>query len=186
VSASSAAVKPTILSREAWLDAGQDVLRESGVRALKLRPLAERLSISTGSFYHHFASFDDYLGALAAHYSGPIADNRLRALRALKTGPREKLAAMIDLTERERLGELGLAMRAWARGDERAAASVRKLDAAVLHFVADCLADMGFDEADAHLRAYMLLSVAGADIRLPAKAGSRHAASRRILEILSR
>ena len=49
-----ASARTSDLTPAAWLEAGQSLLRRGGLRALKLRPLAEELRVSTGSFYHHF------------------------------------------------------------------------------------------------------------------------------------
>ena len=57
------------LSRRDWILAGQEILREHGVSGVKLAQLTRRLNVSTGSFYHHFANFDAYLGATAEAFS---------------------------------------------------------------------------------------------------------------------
>jgi len=59
------AVREGRLSATDWIQAGQELLRERGISAIKLAALTERLGVSTGSFYHHFADFEQYLGALA-------------------------------------------------------------------------------------------------------------------------
>jgi len=57
------------LTRKDWILAGQDMLRAEGIAGLKLASLTGRLGVSTGSFYHHFADFEDYLGAVAEYFS---------------------------------------------------------------------------------------------------------------------
>src|SRR6476661_8934302 len=57
------------LSRRDWILAGQEILREHGVSGVKLAQLTRRLNVSTGSFYHHFSNFDEYLGATAEAFS---------------------------------------------------------------------------------------------------------------------
>jgi AcrR family transcriptional regulator len=43
-------------ARDRWLDLGLDVLATEGPSALRIDPLAARLGLSKGSFFHHFAS----------------------------------------------------------------------------------------------------------------------------------
>ena len=68
------------LAPQDWLEAGQSLLRRGGLRALKLRPLAEELKVSTGSFYHHFRDFDDYQGKLATYFAEDQVENLIAAL----------------------------------------------------------------------------------------------------------
>ncbi|MGH1505345.1 MAG: TetR/AcrR family transcriptional regulator, partial [Acidimicrobiales bacterium] len=51
-----------------WLLAGQDLLREGGLPAVKQAELVARTGLTTGSFYHHFGSMAAYLEALAGFY----------------------------------------------------------------------------------------------------------------------
>ena len=60
-------------SRRDWVEAGQALLIEGGIDAVKLSRLTCALGVSTGSFYHHFGSFDDYLTALAEFYGAEQA-----------------------------------------------------------------------------------------------------------------
>ena len=78
----SATVSPRApdLTPTDWLEAGQSLLRRGGLRALKLRPLAEELRVSTGSFYHHFPDFDAYQGRLAHHFAETQVTNLIEAL----------------------------------------------------------------------------------------------------------
>jgi len=60
------------LHRDDWIAAGQVVLCEVGIAGLRLSVLTRRLHVSTGSFYHHFAHMEDYLAALASHFSQDV------------------------------------------------------------------------------------------------------------------
>jgi AcrR family transcriptional regulator len=151
--------KPTDLTVRDWLEAGQALLKEGGLRALKLRPLADALAVSTGSFYHHFADFPAYQAALADYFSGDQI-RRLLAEANEGSGPSERIDRLVNIVARDELSKLGLAMRAWAESDPRASAAVRGQDAAVLGFLTDNLRDLGFAETEARVRAYALVAVA--------------------------
>jgi AcrR family transcriptional regulator len=155
---SELAAKGPDLTRRDWLIGGQKLLKEDGLRALKLRRLAADLGVSTGSFYHHFNSFDAYQGLLAEFFSGEQIGEVLRATEKVTT-PLGRIRALVEIVEAERLTELSLAMRAWAEGDERARTSVRLHDSAVLTFLTTNLELVGFDNGQSRLRAYALVAV---------------------------
>jgi AcrR family transcriptional regulator len=177
---------PRQKTRASWIEAGQQLLRESGARSLKLHALTRRLGVSTGSFYHHFEDFDDYLGALARHYCGAQFEANLREIEAAGSTPRGRLEAMVELVRAKRLSELATSMRAWARSDPRADAAVKRVDKALLAYQAECFEAMGFSESDAYLRAYLFLGLASVDIPPPRKAGARAALPERLLDVLCR
>ena len=70
------------LSRDDWIAAGQAVLCDVGIAGLRLSVLTRRLRVSTGSFYHHFVDMEDYLTALARHFSEADVRSILERARA--------------------------------------------------------------------------------------------------------
>ena len=81
--------------RTAWLDAGQDLLREGGVSAVKLAELTHRLRRTTGSFYHHFRGMEQYRDELAAYFG----DVQPRAVlhRLAPLSPRDRLLGLHEV-----------------------------------------------------------------------------------------
>ena len=156
------------LTRGDWLLAGQAVLRDDGLRALKLRPLAAGLGVSTGSFYHHFNDFEDYLGQLAAAFGGDGLLASLEKVRADGATPIRRILLASDLALSQDLPRLAMAMRAWARSDTRAAAAGQRSDETLTAFFADCLEGMGHPPQMALARAYLLVASATADMPPPA------------------
>ncbi len=156
------------LTREDWLIAGQAMLRQAGPRALRLRALAGSLDISTGSFYHHFKDFEDYLGQLADYYSGEQLSGNLAKIQALGGSPLETIRRAADLALSQDLPRLAMAMRAWARGDARALTAVRRLDQVLVSFFAANLEALGHGPEEALARAYLLVASATADMEPPA------------------
>lgn len=155
------------LGRRDWLEAGQRLLRTSGVGGLKLRALAASLGISTGSFYHHFSDFDAYLVALAKYYSGEqLAANIATVLREAHT-PYDRIVRASQLAGETALPELIAAMRAWARRDGRVAPEVAVLEQGLMDFMAECFVGLGFTQAQAVARAFVMLSVAGGEVAPP-------------------
>ena len=147
------------LSRADWIAAGQALLCAEGIAGMRLKKLTERLSVSTGSFYHHFRDMEDYLTALAEHFQ----DDQVRALvndiNRDSPDPRQRMRQLAIASLKSGLFELDMAMRIWATSDARAAASVRGSENVVLAFLERAFADAGFAGPDASLRAQILLSV---------------------------
>ena len=164
----AAADKPANpLGRRDWLEAGQRLLRTAGVSGLKLRALAGSLGISTGSFYHHFSDFDAYLVALAKYYSGAqLAASIATVLREAHT-PYERIVRASQLAHDVKLPELMVAMRAWARRDERVGPEVAILEQGLMDFLAACFVGLGFTHEQAVARAFVMLSVAGGEVEPP-------------------
>src|ERR1700719_3527644 len=77
------AAAPSRFSKADWLRLGERLLSEEGPEALSLERLTEAAARTKGSFYHHFRSRDDFLGALTQHWretavaaaAGPYRDD---------------------------------------------------------------------------------------------------------------
>ena len=147
------------LSRAHWIDAGEAVLCESGITGVKLATLTERLGVSIGSFYHHFTSFEHYLGELADNYSVERVRHELELASAGDLSPLDRIQRLRTVSNQLGTFELDRAMRVWATIDPRAEKTLRKAETLVLAFLRQAFCEMGFAEADALLRARILLSV---------------------------
>jgi AcrR family transcriptional regulator len=164
--------------------AGQDVLREDGIAGLKLSALTARLGVSTGSFYHHFGDFEDYLGAVADSFSAQRVRGLIDRTMAGEPDPLTRIRRLAKLSLEDKTFELDKAMRIWATMDPRAAVTVAHSEKAVLAFLSDAFEDLGFSREEASLRARILLSVNIARL-LTADGRTRRRFFKRTLEILT-
>jgi AcrR family transcriptional regulator len=144
----------TVLSRIDWALAGQELLRSGGVTSVKLSALTRRLGVTSGSFYHHFESFEQYLDYLAEFYGGDSVDEVVAALREIAE-PTERLLRMRTLAEELNIARLDSAMRVWATTNRRAADAVARLDDRLLELMTLSFGEMGFDDDEARVRATM-------------------------------
>jgi AcrR family transcriptional regulator len=172
------------LGRTDWVRAGQDVLREEGIAGLKLSVLTARLGVSTGSFYHHFSDFEDYLGAVAEYFSADRVQGLIDQTMAGAPDPLTRIRRLAKLSLEDHTFELDKAMRIWATMDQRAAVTVARSEKAVLAFLSDAFHDLGFASEEASLRARILLSVNIARL-LTSDGKSRRSFFKRTLEILT-
>ena len=161
-----AAVRTDLAPRD-WLEIGQALLKNGGLRALKLRSLADALGASTGSFYHHFRDFDGYQAALADYFAGAQIDALLARAGALKLAPVERIRSFADYVRKHDMSHLALAMRAWAKSDPRAANAIRDHDDKVMAFLAGQLTAHGFTAVEAGIRAFALLAAGLGEVHPP-------------------
>ena len=157
---------PDLAPRD-WLEAGQSLLRRGGLRALKLRPLAGELRVSTGSFYHHFTDFDDYQGRLADYFAGAQIAELIDAIARAEADPIGRIRLLAELVRRRGMSRLSIAMRAWADSDPRAQAAVERHDEQVLGFLVACLQGTGFTRHDAMVRGYALMTLGLSKVHAP-------------------
>jgi len=142
-------------SREGWLEAGYQVLIESGVDAVKIMPLAKRLNLSRTSFYWFF---EDREALLSALIDGWEARTTVPLLAATRQYAETMAEAMLNLIGCFLLPEtfdsrLEFAIRSWALQDARVADRVKAADTVRLEALSAMLARWGHDAQAADVRA---------------------------------
>lgn len=143
------------------------MLRRGGLRALKLRPLAAELRVSTGSFYHHFSDFDEYQGQLATYFAGAQIAELIDAIVRTEREPIARIRLLAQIVQRRGMSRLSIAMRAWAESDSRARHAVEHHDEQVFDFLGSCLRASGFSRHDAMVRAYALIALGLSKVHAP-------------------
>ncbi|HKV20235.1 MAG TPA: TetR/AcrR family transcriptional regulator [Mycobacterium sp.] len=141
------------LSIDDWIQAGFAVLAEDGPNALRLDAICERLGVTKGSFYWHFADIATYRTALIEAWGSLADQDRQQFENSEELDPRQRLRHMMEAVVRPQQWALERAMRVWALTDETVAANVRKSDGRVLRAVFTAFTDAGFDPQDAGIRA---------------------------------
>lgn len=150
-----------------WLEAGQSLLRRGGLRALKLRPLASELRVSTGSFYHHFSDFADYQHRLTDYFAGAQIGELIDAIMRAEGEPIGRIRLLAQVVRRRGMSRLSIAMRAWAESDAHALRAVERHDSQVLGFLTDSLVANGFSRHDAMVRGYALMTLGLSKVHAP-------------------
>jgi AcrR family transcriptional regulator len=166
-----------------WILAGQELLREGGIGAVKLTPLLARLEVTSGSFYHHFRDFPEYRQALADYYGGENVA-RVTAIVAQVEDPAERLRTFRRLALEWDIGRLDSAMRVWATSDERARAAVARLDTEFLELIRASFRDLGFSAEQARIRALLAFAAGVGRPLVFGETGGRHGDGEKVFELL--
>jgi AcrR family transcriptional regulator len=139
----------------AWIDEARAALVEEGISGVKVDRLAARLGVTRGGFYHYFEDRDALLRALLDRWRKDC-----RFLPPLRTDltPAEAVAwieqAVTRMIEEDGYdSRLDMAVREWARSDERTAAAVKASDQERLDTLRQFFELLGHEPAEAKLRA---------------------------------
>lgn len=143
------------ITAETWIETAQRALVEEGIGGVKVDRLANRLGVTRGGFYHNFKDRDELLAKLLAYW-----ESSCRFLPDGQPGTRPSQAAAWFDRAAERLIDgdgydhrFDLAVREWARSDQRAAWAVERSDRERLDTLTQLFRTLGFDDQEAPLRA---------------------------------
>lgn len=139
-----------------WFDAGLAVLAERGAPHLTIDALCGALSVTKGSFYHHFADFPSYKTALLAHIQ-TLDTDRIIAMAERAGTPEAKLEAFFTLGSTYPRA-LALAMQAWAAQDEEVRAIQFAVYDSQLRYAVGLLIELGLPRARARRAAELSLA----------------------------
>jgi AcrR family transcriptional regulator len=156
------------LTRAAWVDAAYAVFEAEGLRAVRVETLARRLETTKGSFYWHFATRAELVGAVMDRWEVRDTEDVI-ALAERSSAPQERLAALFAaVAGRARCGERTLYLEAAAEGvtDTVARVTDRRVG-----FVADLLVRLDLPPEEARRRAVLALAIVVGLDQLSAGAG---------------
>lgn len=145
------------MSRDDWLFCGLEVLRDSGVRSVKIDHLAHSLGVAKTGFYWHFKNRAELLKAMLAYwereYTGVLVDNSLLATQPAK----ERLLTISQNIADYRLNEFDPAISAWARHDADVAALLEHTYAVRMVSIKAAFRELGFrgDELEMRTRLFV-------------------------------
>lgn len=118
----------TVTSREMWLEAGLGRLGEGGRSAVRVEVLAQRLGVTKGSFYGHFAGRGEFLEEMLETWERRSTTDVIRRVEERGGDARVKIRRAGALTFSTELLPVDLAVREWARSDPAVAERLRRVD----------------------------------------------------------
>ncbi|TCM12731.1 TetR family transcriptional regulator [Novosphingobium sp. PhB165] len=151
--------KSPVMDRAAWVAAALKMLAKNGIDGVRVEVLARKLGVTKGSFYWHFKDRPDLYDAMLEHWRQHVVTQIIDRLNAIDL-PQERYHCMMRLPfDRHRPDfDMELAIRLWARRDERAAAALAVADETRIQFIVDVLVAAGAPSASARSRAVLIFS----------------------------
>ena len=113
--------------RASFFRAAQEILGTEGYGGLKLAAVCRRLSVTTGSFYHSFDSWQEFTDALLDDWVEERT-TRLVGLARAEPDPVAKLRLLAEVSS-ELMHRTEAAIRVWAAVDPRVRQRQEKVDA---------------------------------------------------------
>ncbi len=149
------------LSRHEWIAGSFDALCDGGIDALRVEPLAKRLGVTKGSFYHHFENRRALHLAMLAEWErlGTLAI--IDQVAGAEVGAEKRLRALAHRTmEIDPISDaIENSIRAWAATDEVVAEAASRVDDQRIAYVVGLLREIGLSPALAKRRARLLYRV---------------------------
>lgn len=108
-----------------YFNEAMQVLEESGFPALTAAGLCARLGATRGSFYHHFANFDDFVDKFLSYWEERYSRDLIEGTESTD------LWSQIDVQAERAIGlphAAEAALRAWATVNPGVAAAQRRVD----------------------------------------------------------
>lgn len=156
----------TRLDRDAWIEAAFDALCELGVDRVRINPLCAALGVTKGSFYWHFESRDALLRAMLEGWERMGTEEVIDTVDGADPSAAARLRLLVATAfeDSPRHDRIEAAIRAWAAGDEHAAATVARVDERRVAYVRDLLRSAGVGRAAAAHRSAILYRTLIGDI----------------------
>lgn len=164
-------METSLLTQNDWLDLALVELKNHGYSALKAQPLAQKLNVTRGSFYHHFENLDDFHTAVISHWSERSSDQVIQTTQ----GYDDPLQALDELLQKTlQSGEkLERAVRSWSTVQAPVAKAVEQVDQKRIKVAEKLLIDGGVPKSAAIVRAKLLYWAAIGRLMLPFPANNR-------------
>ena len=146
----------TLLTKRRWLEEGLTLLEEAGAGALTIESLASRLGVTKGSFYHHFANYQDFKESLLKFWE---EEGTLRIIQwaEKETSPLERLIRVMQASLHP--PRLDVALRAWALQDEQVRVHQQRIDQQRLAYLEELIFAIRADRPYAQQLARVLYSI---------------------------
>lgn len=144
-------------SREDWLQATLDVLRERGIEGVKVVAIARRLGLTSGSFYWHFKNLKDLLDSVLTYWEEALTGHIIEDALRFEGPPKERIRLLMQQVIREDASRPDGAIAVWAKSDADAALSYKRAMDRRFEFSLWLFQEAGFEPKDAEIRGRMMV-----------------------------
>ena len=146
------------LSREDWIRGALELLRPAGVEGVKIVPLAERLGVTSGSFYWHFTNRRDLHDALLDYWERAMTDAAIEAAKRFEGPPEERIWQLMQQVMVTGLARFDLAIWQWAQSDAAAQTVFKRTVKKRFAFATWMFLEAGFNKTQAEARGRLMVA----------------------------
>lgn len=134
------------LSKENWVAAAINQLKEYGPMGVSGEKIARRLDVTRGSFYHHFNSMDELIGLMLEFWEQTQTTDILQRTHLQFDDLQRKMTTLMESAWNTD-AELEIAMRQWAFSNELVRTHMERIDRVRLGFITAIYIEFTRDEA---------------------------------------
>lgn len=153
-----AELKKIQASREIWLNAALEVLRERGVDGIKVVSLANRLGLTSGSFYWHFKNVQDLLDSILDHWEHYLTDHVVKDAQNFKGTADQRILNLMLQVIHEGAGLPDHAISVWAKSNPETYHSYHRTIAKRFEFAKWMFEQAGFPPDEATTRGRLMVT----------------------------
>lgn len=151
------------LTKDDWIEAALNVLVSGGgIDHVRVDKLAKELKITRGSFYYHFNNREELLTALLEKWRINATEYVISNLRFKHTHPKAQLKSLAALPFKGKrafdAASTELALRAWARRDKVARATLDEIESYRISFIQSLFYEVTNDKKQSEDLAFLFYS----------------------------
>ena len=161
------------LGREDWVREALEALQERGVDGVKIVVIAERMGITSGSFYWHFKGLQDLLDCLLAYWERELTDAVVEQAKAFDGPPEDRILNLMVQVIEEDAAAYDHAISIWARKDPTANEVFERTLRKRFDFAAWMFRQCGFPNRQAAIRGRMMVAYLMGESATDLKSGAR-------------
>lgn len=145
------------LSRDDWIRGAFELLSTVGVKDVKIVPLAERLGVTSGSFYWHFKNRTELYDALLDYWEREMTDAAIEAAKSFEGPPKERIWRLMEQVMASGMARFDLAIWHWAQSDTSAQTVFQRTLDKRFAFASMMFRQAGFSKAQAEARGRLMV-----------------------------
>lgn len=159
--------------RSRWIEEGLRALAAGGPDAVRVEALAQKLGVTKGGFYGHFADRNALLEEMLDTWERKAIDEVLERVERQGGDVRARLRRAGALTFSPELLPIDLAVRDWSRRDRAVAERLRRVDNRRMDYLRSLFGAICSDEDEVEARSTLAFSLVIGHHFLAADHGAR-------------
>ena len=151
-------IAATRLTREDWVRGAIEALQERGVDGVKIVVIADRLGVTSGSFYWHFKGLRELLDCVLEYWEVELTDAIMERAKSFSGTPEERiLDLMLQVIEIDAAAP-DHAILVWARSDPAAKEVFERTLRRRFDFAGWMFRQAGFSDRQAAIRGRLMVA----------------------------